>query len=71
MLAENQIKRLLKQIEKNDYDLTKDTGHTQYDLSTPALKRAENFGWWRALRLVLEKSNYPISNKPLPEDSDE
>ena len=57
MLAENQIKRLLKQCEKVESQ-SKDTA--KY-----TAERNRNLGWCQALRLVLEKNTHPISNKPI------
>ena len=65
MLGENQIKRLLQHCENVDVefekmDLAGDEGPLYF-------KYKENLGWCRALRLVLEKDTYSISNKPLEE----
>ena len=53
MLAENQVKRVLKHCEKvvieSKHDNTKENAE----------------GWCQALRLVLERNTYPISNAPL------
>ena len=49
MLSENQIKRLLKQCEK-DYK---------------SLPKKSTRGWIQALRLVLERDTYPIRKDAL------
>jgi len=62
MLAENQIKRLLKQCENID------TAFSESKLYVPERmkeKQYTNKGWCEALRLVLEKNTHPISNKPI------
>ena len=53
MLAENQVKRVLKHCEKVVID-------SQFKSEK---ENAE--GWCQALRLVLEQNTYPISNAPL------
>ena len=58
MLAENQIKRILKQCERvneaieDDADLSK--------LKQLQTAWARNIGWIQALNLVLEQDTYPI-----------
>ena len=58
MLAENQIKRILKQCERvneaieDDIDLSK--------LTKLQNAWARNIGWIQALNLVLEQDTYPI-----------
>ena len=49
MLSENQVKRLLKQCEK-DYK---------------SLPKKSTRGWIQALRLVLEEDTYPIRKDPI------
>ena len=49
MLSENQVKRLLKQCEK-DYK---------------SLPKKSTRGWIQALRLVLEEDTYPIRKDPV------
>ena len=67
MLGENQVKRLLKHCEKIDNQWNK-----EYKDNVPmnielAKERHRNEGWTQALRLVLEKNTYPISNKTIEE----
>ncbi len=69
MLGENQIKRLLKHVEGLDKEyqsqgLSKEPDDSMYN-NTIRIRAAENEGWCRALRLVLEKNTYPISDKPI------
>ena len=66
MIVENQIKRLLKHVERIDaeYKNMGFTGDFTHDEDIK-LRAAENKGWCRALRLVLEKNTYPISDKPI------
>ena len=54
MLAESQVRRLLKQAE-TAYE-TRQEGNFE--------------GWIQALRLVLEEDTYPISKEPLEERND-
>jgi len=52
MLGENQVKRVLRHCEKVVLDSDDET-------------KANAEGWCQALRLVLERNTYPISNKPI------
>ena len=56
MLSENQVKRLLKQCNKQ---LMKDNTCKNEDGDKTIL------GWCQALRLVLEKDTYPIRKDPI------
>jgi len=63
MLSENQIKRLSAHCENvnkeyKQLNLAGDEGPLYF-------KYRENLGWCRALRLVLERNTYSISDKPL------
>jgi hypothetical protein len=60
MLGENQVKRLLKQCENIDKAFSESRVPERMKE-----KQDTNKGWCEALRLVLEKNTYPISNKPI------
>tara|TARA_R100000664_G_C2746393_1_gene134074 strand:- start:748 stop:945 length:198 start_codon:yes stop_codon:yes gene_type:complete len=64
MLAENQVKRLLKHCLNLRYKF--ETDEKINHKSSNEYHRT--VGWTQALRLVLEKSTEPISNKPLEEE---
>jgi hypothetical protein len=59
MLSENQVKRLLKQCEKDD----KYTTEPMRKGFTAEWNR--NKGWIQALRLILEEDTYPIRKDPI------
>ena len=68
MLAEIQVKRLLKHCENaniafDKLDMCGDEGPIYFDYM-------RNRGWIQALRLVLLEDTYPISKKPLKETDD-
>jgi len=63
MLAEIQVKRLLKHCENineelDQLDMCGDEGPIYFDYM-------KNRGWVQALRLVLQQDTYPISKEPL------
>ena len=64
MLAENQVKRLLKHCSnlRERFENNKKLKHKSLD------EYHRTVGWTQALRLVLEKNTEPISNKPLEEE---
>ena len=62
MLSEVQVKRLLKHCEKQNDETEKNkTNLAGYDYQ----EYMRNIGWCQALRLVLEKDTYPISQKAI------
>ena len=62
MLSPNQIKRLLAHCTAL-HDSHKEGGVDERS-------HLRNEGWVQALRLVLEQSTYPISDKPLPPEDE-
>ena len=59
MLSENQVKRLLKQCER-------DNNHAPENIRKGfAAEWNRNKGWVQALRLVLEEDTYPIRKDPI------
>ena len=67
MLAENQIKRILAHCQKIDAENENNKNNLAGDDYFEAVR---NKGWCEALRLVMQKDTYPISNTPLSDKGD-